>query len=180
MKTPMMHPDEYSLIANALDGNKTKTMLEWGSGTSTTYFSQFAGYIDSIEHDQQWAIDVRAMLKEHNVDNVTLHEVPWNSPRPTGGPTQYHMFEDYVNYVDKINKKYDVVLIDGRARFWCAEKILPYLNDNAVVFIHDYFAYQPHMLHETEIEKYNMIPEWYEVVDGVRNTEQTIVKLKKK
>lgn len=174
----MMDPAEYNLIVSSL--GKEKTMLEWGSGTSTTYFSRFVGHIDSIEHDPTWANDVRDMLKEHHVTNVTLHEVPWNEPRPNGGLTEYGMFKDYINYVKKIKKKYDVVLIDGRARFWCAETVLPYLNDDAVVFIHDFFAYKPWMLHTTEWSNYVKLFDWYEEVDSVKHTEQTIIKLKKK
>lgn len=177
METPMMNKLEYQLIVDSLD--KNKTMLEWGSGTSTTYFSQYAKYIDSIEHDPTWASQVRDSLSVYNIDNVTLHEVPWNSPRPNGGPTEYYQFENYINYIDTLNKKFDVVLIDGRARFWCAQKILPYLKKDSIVFIHDFWKYEDHMLHLTELEKYNQIFNWYEEIESVKYTEQTIIKLKK-
>ena len=178
MQTPMMDEREYTLIVESLD--KTKTLLEWGSGTSTTYFSQYAGTVDSIEHNPEWASKVRGMLQAANTTNVALHEVLWNTPRPAGAVTERPMFEDYINYVDVINKKFDVVLIDGRARFWCAEKILPYLKKTSVVFIHDFWAYQDHMLHPTELVMYNKIFDLYTEIASVKDTEQTIIKLKKK
>ena len=178
MVKPWMHKLEYELIVESLD--KTKQMLEWGSGTSTAYFSQYVQHIDSIEHDLEWINTTKKYLRDNNVVNATLHEVPWDSPRPARSLTEYYMFDSYINYVDKLNKKYDVVLIDGRARFWCAEKILPYLADHAVVFIHDYWAYRDHMMHPSEIEKYKQIFNWYTELASVKHTEQTIIKLKKK
>lgn len=176
--TPMMHKDEYVLIQNSLD--TTKTMLEWGSGTSTIYFSKFAKHIDSIEHDLSWYNKINNLIRKNNINNVSYHHISWNKPRPAGGVTTYDMFSDYINHVGTINKQYDVVLIDGRARFWCAKKILPYLKKDSVVFIHDFWAYQPHMLHESELIQYNQIFDWYDEIESIKNTEQTIIKLKKK
>ena len=174
----MMHELEYNLIRKSL--NRNKTLLEWGSGTGTLYFSQYAKEIDSIEHNREWFNKIQSNISLNNILNINYHFIPWNSPRPEGGPTEYEMFETYINYVDKINKKFDVVLIDGRARFWCVQKILPYLKKDSIVFIHDFWAYEPHMLHPTELKKYNQIFNWYEEIESIKTTSQTIIKLKAK
>ena len=68
------------------------------------------------------------------------------------------------------NKIYDVVLIDGRARTDCAFKILHYIKYESIVFIHDYW----------KRSRYQVITEYYDVIDSVQDTLQTIVALKKK
>ena len=78
-------------------------------------------------------------------------------------------FIDYRQHVHIINKTFDAVLIDGRARSYCAKEILPYLKKNAVVFIHDYFK-RPF---------YHWIENFYHIIDKV-NSNQSLVVLKKR
>lgn len=50
----------------------------------------------------------------------------------------YRVFKSYVDAVTTLNESvYDIVLIDGRARVACALKVLPYLNDDSLVLLHD-------------------------------------------
>lgn len=50
----------------------------------------------------------------------------------------YRVFKAYVDAVTALNESvFDVVLIDGRARVACALKVLPYLNDDSLVLLHD-------------------------------------------
>ena len=62
-------------------------------------------------------------------------------------------------------------MIDGRGRQYCAEFILPYLHEESVVFIHDFY---------NRPDRYNVVLQWYDIIDGIDNTEQTIVALKAK
>ena len=47
-----MSLQEISIVETHLDPNDT--MLEWGSGYSTLWFSQFVREYYSIEHDEGW------------------------------------------------------------------------------------------------------------------------------
>ena len=76
-------------------------------------------------------------------------------------------FVTYINHVDLLGKKFDKVLIDGRARQWCAEKVLKYLKDDAVVFLHDF--------ERPGRERYNSVLNYYTVIGKVG----TLVALKK-
>ena len=67
---------------------------------------------------------------------------------------------------------FDVVLIDGRCRVECAKSVLPYLKENAVVFIHDFW--------QKGRERYLKVFDYYNELKSIKDTEQTIVALKAK
>jgi len=160
---PWMHNDEIFLVLKHL--YYTDVLLEWGSGGSTTYFSPFVKKYYSIEHDDDWYNELKPQIPS----NVELYHVPWDSARTL--PTQRNQFKTYIEYVDKLNiKKFDKVFIDGRARGWCAEYALKYLHQVSIVFIHDFW----------NRTQYNIVFNWYDEVDSIKNTPQTIVALQPK
>lgn len=159
---PWMSDDEIGIIVKYL--NKEDIMMEWGSGGSTNYFPQFVKKYYSIEHDEKWFNEVNQDLSP----NVEYHFVSLNSPLTD--PTQKHQIQTYVDFIDTLGiEKFDKVLIDGRGRGWCAEKVLPYLKEDSIVFIHDYWA-RP---------QYHIVERWYDVVDHIK-WGQSIVALKPK
>ena len=162
--TPWMHNDEILLILKHL--YYTDTMLEWGSGGSTAYFPHFVDKYYSIEHDEEWSMKVQ----EEMFPNVEFHHVPWDAPRTK--PTQRSQFETYIHHVDNLGvDTFDKVLIDGRARGWCAEYVLKYLHKDSLVFIHDFWS-RP---------QYHAVFKWYDEVNSIKTPgTQTIVVLKPK
>lgn len=164
--TPWMSLQEISLIENYLTPDMT--MLEWGSGGSTVTFSKSVAKYYSIEHVKDWYSKVDQKLAElqlkGKVDNILIEP---DLPRTI--PTKYEEFKTYIEYVDKLNIKYDAVLIDGRARAQCAERVLDYLNPGAVVFIHDFW----------QRPQYHSVLEFYTEIASVKYG-QSLVVLKKK
>ena len=160
-----MHHDEKQLILDCLNNNMT--MLEWGSGGSTLEFSSLVKKYYSIEHNKEWYDFISEKLKDYPLNDVEYRYVKQNLER-TPGQSTYLEFKDYIDEIDNFNNKFDVVLIDGRARRLCAKKVIPYLKENAVIFIHDYVLRRP----------YWVVEDYFELVDASINTEQTIVKLK--
>lgn len=159
---PWMSDDEIDLIVKYL--NKEDIVIEWGSGGSTYYFPQFVKKYYSIEHDEKWFGEVNQNLSP----NVEYHFVGLNSPLTD--LTQKYQIQTYVDFVDTLGiEKFDKVLIDGRGRGWCAEKVLPYLKEDSIVFIHDYWA-RP---------QYHIVEKWYDVIDHVK-WGQSLVVLKPK
>jgi hypothetical protein len=66
-------------------------------------------------------------------------EGPWYS-----SVCRYWQFRDYVDYIHKLGvKKYDKILIDGRARTFCAYRAHRYLDEDSLLFIDDIFAPHP-------------------------------------
>ena len=74
------------------------------------------------------------------IPNVVYHSVPveWDPLVPADG--DYEEFKDYVEYPKSLNRQFDVVWVDGRARVACAFSVIRnnLLKPNGVVIIHDW------------------------------------------
>lgn len=136
-----MSPQEQQLIESYLDDNQT--MLEYGSGYSTLWFSQFVKHYYSIEHARDWYEAISAKINALPNVEYQLAAVDAGYRGWPGGFTEgtYEQFEEYIKAVDNFKparKVFDRVLIDGRARAFCAKYILKYLHQGSYIFIHDF------------------------------------------
>lgn len=165
---PWMSADEIALIEHYLQPHFT--MLEWGAGGSTVHFSHQVQEYHSIEHSLEWVEKIQAELESTHRTNTSLYHVESNLPRSF--PTKPEEFADYIAYPAIINKKFDAVLIDGRARQFCAKFVLPYLKPNAKVFIHDFFS--------PRRSRYKIVLQDYDIINFSTTGEQTLVILQKK
>ena len=164
--TPWMHPSEIAMIEKYL--NKDMTMLEWGSGGSTVHFAPQVKKLISIEHQMKWFVQVRKSIPK----NVDYYYVPANNDGISIKYSTHADYKDYIEVIEVFNTKFDAVLIDGRARRFCAEYVIPYLNEGAVVFIHDFY--------KKNRERYHKVLELYDEIDFIKGTVQglTVLKLK--
>lgn len=92
-----------------------KTMLEWGSGNSSLFFSKRVKQLYSIEHNAVWYKQV------HN----------WHIYN------QVLKLEDE-NYADaplRFNEDFDIILIDGIDRAACAEQSLELIKSGGVIIL---------------------------------------------
>lgn len=143
-RSVMMKREEREIIRAYL--KPTDRMLEYGSGFSTLYFSRFVQSYYSIEHDRQWYQRVQQFIAETPLvaRKVKKHVLVAVDPGHRGWPGGFaegtrEQFDEYIRAVHQLDgKKFDVVLIDGRARVECAKEILPYLHANSIVFVHDF------------------------------------------
>ena len=164
-----MDTREKELILKHL--SKDKVMLEWGSGGSTIEFSPQVKKYYSVEHNLEWAEKIKNEIKINRLGNISYNFVQQNEIRPDGtGQSMYYQFKDYIDIVDTFNTKFDIVLIDGRARRLCAKKIIPYLNEDAIVIIHDWVLR----------DVYHCVTDYYDVLDYIDDTFQTIASFKLK
>ena len=73
----------------------------------------------------------------------------------------------YVNSIDKLSvTTLDMALVDGRFRIQCALKLLPYLTNDSVLVLHDFWIRKP----------YHKVLEYYYVIGYARS----VVALRKK
>jgi protein O-GlcNAc transferase len=167
MNGPWMHDSEILLILKHL--YYTDTMLEWGSGGSTLYFPHFVQNYHSIEHDREWHNAITKQLESYQY-KVDYHYVDRDLPHTR--PATYEQYKSYIEHIHKIGvKTFDKVLVDGRARGWCAEIALQYLHKDSIVFIHDFWNRTP----------YHVVFKWYDELDSIKTPGlQTIVALKPK
>ena len=107
---------------------KDMIIFEYGSGSSTLYFSRRAAQVISIEHHPVWFENVRQTLNEQFIRNVDcrLIEPETTAENQTTGYLSYHhlyknkCFESYVKSIDAFPDEYfDLVMVDGRARTEC-------------------------------------------------------------
>ena len=168
-------------------------ILEYGAGTSTLYFSKMVNHYVSIEHDASWYNDLKSRVD----NNVELYHVPvhigkiddeldkhaadllsragdtelrnevthWN----TRGGYDWHEGIDYIKKPLGLDyRNYDVVIVDGRCRVFCAY-IAQYLIKDGGYLIFDDFNTRTY---------YHGILKYYEVVDG-SDTLAVLLKRKK-
>lgn len=117
-------------------------VFEFGSGASTLWLAKRSGSVDTVEHDVDFAEVVRELIA--GVDNVTLHVVEAPSVQ-AGRPTVRSErqgsedldFDDYVSTIEQVGGRFDLVVIDGRARVECLRRALPHVAADGVILFDD-------------------------------------------
>lgn len=114
------------------------TVLEWGAGASSISIAKRVKQVFSIEHNGPFCEKIKPLLPS----NVNLSFVPYNQEEGPGEDGNYEQYKDYINKAIEISKaintKFDVILIDGRARVGCAKICKELVHENSIIFIHDY------------------------------------------
>jgi|6_EtaG_2_1085325.scaffolds.fasta_scaffold02480_5 hypothetical protein len=170
-------PDEQKFILDWIEKNNPKSILEYGSGHSTTVLQNKAEHLTSVEHTAKWYNKIKSKLN----DNVEYLFVPpdnmlWEDQfdgsgrkTPAGDDGDFMDFASYVTApLLSLNKPFDLMYIDGRARVACASLAKALLRDsNSRVLIHDFGpeAYHPHLSHRTY---YDVVMGWLEPVERVK------------
>lgn len=137
---PWMTQHEIQLIEqNLLSLNKKHLdVLEWGCGGSTSYFPEFLARHNiecrwtSIEHNHEWYEKVSAELRTR--DNIDIH---WFPAADAAAGDKEQMRDEYIQFPSTLNRKFDVILIDGRERRACAEQAASLLREDGIAFMHD-------------------------------------------
>ena len=127
-KQPWLSPESIALINNYLKPNMKG--FEWGSGTSTLYFSKRLGQLTSIEHHHGWYLQVKKWLQEKGQKNVDLRYTEVNYPEHDNKAgdgykkaitaEQKTAYTAYANAIASFEENsLDFVLVDGRSRVAC-------------------------------------------------------------
>lgn len=127
-------------VEQFLRDNPAARVFEFGAGASTVWLARRAHTVVSVEHDLQFAADLSTLVAGH--DNVTLFTVP---PEPAVGqaartPSQRRGFEGldftrYVSVIDEQDERFDLIVIDGRARVQSLARARQHLaKDGLIVF----------------------------------------------
>tara|TARA_B100001248_G_scaffold252230_1_gene228163 strand:- start:713 stop:1249 length:537 start_codon:yes stop_codon:yes gene_type:complete len=161
-QTPWMSRSEIELILSFLQ--KEDVMLEYGCGGSTMLFPKYVKEYHSIESDKSWADSVtKIMPKNVNMHCVPVirpddpnqkHAVKWDQLYTT---KMYHAYKDYIETGSKIEKTFSKILIDGRARPQCARYMYDFIDDDCIIFMHDWHPGRKH--YRSILEKYKVIKE---------------------
>jgi len=110
-----------------------KTVLEWGCGNSSIFFANRVAFIDSIEDNKEWYDEIKEKLPS----NAALHFV--NN-------------ENYIDILNILGKKYDVIIIDAKRRDECANIAYKFLNNHGIIIFDnsDWFKNSSKILREKD------------------------------
>tara|TARA_B110000259_G_C13877817_1_gene347554 strand:+ start:65 stop:715 length:651 start_codon:yes stop_codon:yes gene_type:complete len=101
--------------------NKKLDVFEYGSGNSTKWYAERVKTVTSVEHDMPWF----NIVKDNMPENVDLKY-------------QELIYEgDYSNYSNICDKKFDIVIVDGRDRVNCIKNSLSSLKREGVIILDD-------------------------------------------
>ena len=93
------------------------TVFEYGSGNSSLWWSERVSSVISIEHDLSW-FDYMKNRIIPNIEYIYCEQID-------GGR--------YNKIISEYEKKFDIVVIDGRDRINCAKNALGALKDNGII-----------------------------------------------
>lgn len=96
-------------------------MFEFGSGFSTLYYSRLVRHVTSVEYDSAWYDILRPQLPK----NVNLIFAALDQD---GG---------YCRTISSENKKFDIIVVDGRDRVNCVKQAINSLTKRGVVILDD-------------------------------------------
>lgn len=145
------------------------TVLEWGSGLSTMAIATLVKSVISIEHNFQWAVEMKAKVPK----NVFLHFIePNNSDYKDDGT--YEDFKDYIDFPRSLQTKFDLIFIDGRARMECVKASIDLISPSGIIVIHDIF----HPDHKWRRYEYDLALQYLEHTGGVFTMHSFIPKQK--
>lgn len=122
-----------------LKNRPNSRVFEWGSGASTIWLAKRAGEVVSVEHDQDWAVQVRSRIQdlEHVKLNVVAPATSGRIPSAKFG-FEGQFFDDYVAKIDDTEGLFDLIVIDGRAREACLERAASRLSKGGIILLDDY------------------------------------------
>lgn len=116
----------------------TLNILEWGSGGSTVYFTDFLKNLRidykwlSLEYNKDWYEEIQKLKADDTNTKIVLFDVDNNELK------QRHTNMDaYVGYSATLGQKFDFILVDGRKRRRCILEAKKLLSDGGVVALHD-------------------------------------------
>jgi hypothetical protein len=96
---------------------REKTIFEWGSGNSSLFWARRAKEVVSIEDDKKWF----SLISESKLRNQRIL-----------------LIDEKVHYVEGVlseNKKFDIIVIDGKYRFECSKKAIQCLSEGGLIIL---------------------------------------------
>jgi predicted O-methyltransferase YrrM len=129
-----------ALVDAFLRGRRGARVFEWGSGASTLWLARRSASVTAVEHDGAWAAEVRGLLGA--APSVDLRVVPAVPARGVPGEARSQKegatdldFRAYVDTIDEVGGRFDLVVVDGRAREECLVRALAHLADDGLVVL---------------------------------------------
>lgn len=149
--------------------DKNSIGFEFGSGSSTFWFSKFTKKIYSVDNDPRWNLLIIEKIKKYSIENIyaTLKECKM---LPIWGE-DLEKSEKYLEYSSTILEfpfGFDYILVDGVARSSCIENSISKLNSGGYLIIDN--AERP--AYADSIQK---IPQDWEIFEFSNHIDKTLI-----
>ena len=100
---------------------KDMDIFEYGSGNSTLWYASKVNSVTSVEHDLVWF----EKIQNNMPTNVKIYHQALKYGK------------EYSKYSKVLNKKYDIVIVDGRDRVNCIKNSIDSIDERGVVVLDD-------------------------------------------
>jgi len=100
---------------------KTQHIFEYGSGSSTIFYAERAGKVTSVEHDKGWFDKVKG-TSPANAEMIFC---------------ELHRDGEYARKAMLLDKKFNIIIVDGRDRVNCCKYSLEALSPDGVIILDD-------------------------------------------
>lgn len=112
------------------------TGFEFGSGSSSFWFSKITQSLQSIESDREWSSMMESIAAEKGINNVNFKCVPCDMlPIWDLDLEKSENYEIYSNEILLSECEFDYILVDGVARSLCIEKSISKLKEGGFLII---------------------------------------------
>jgi len=96
---------------------KEMSVFEFGSGNSSRFWAKKAKKVISIENDIKWFTYVKNYISGNQDIYLKTDKI------------------SYVNMLQELGLKYDIIIVDGEWRSACVEKAVDYLEEGGMIII---------------------------------------------
>lgn len=101
--------------------NNTMDVFEYGSGNSTFWYASRVNTVTSVEHDNIWFEKIKQKMPK-NV-NINYEKLIYDG--------------EYSKFPNKLERKFDVVIVDGRDRVSCIKNAINSIKEKGVIVLDD-------------------------------------------
>jgi protein-L-isoaspartate O-methyltransferase len=147
IEQPWMVTEAIEFLFNRID--KSSIGFEFGSGSSTFWFSKFSKEIYSVESDRKWYYEVNSLVETLKIPNIHYSLVECEMQHLTDVDSEVGIeYSEYSNKILEYDFDFDYILIDGVARSLCIENSIRKLKNGGILIIDnaERAAYQKSMM----------------------------------
>jgi hypothetical protein len=136
LEQPWLVKSSIEFIYNLID--KNFVCFEYGSGSSTFWFSKFTKKVFSVESDSAWHQQMISTIQKNKIDNIDLQLIKCEMHH-LDAEVDTENSANHKDYADSINRKnidnFDLIMIDGVARSLCIENSISMLKLGGILII---------------------------------------------
>lgn len=124
-------------LAKLLSYNyKEWDVFEWGGGCSTVWYSHNCKTVTTLETNQIWVNEISNYLNSNNNNNfkIVCIDVPPSATHDNLHPNK----DQYINYIETLNKKFDCIVVDGSYRNEALLISEKYIKDDGVIIFDNF------------------------------------------